>query len=177
MPFKQSLPPLPDNYEHCEARLCNKLKELRKKPELLKQYDAVFREQKRPGIIAEVNNAGEVGKTNYLPHHHVVKPGKKTTKLRVVFDASCRKNGPSLNEGPNMTPLLYDILIRFRYYPVALTADIEKPFLQISVANEDLDFLRFLWVENVFNRNRKKSFYPCSFWPQQFAQVAQWNCT
>ena len=50
-----------------------------------------------------------------------------------------------------MTPLLYDILIRFRYYPVALTADIEKPFLQISVANEDRDFLRFLWVENVFN--------------------------
>ena len=140
MPFKQSHPPLPDNYELCEARLCNKLKELRKKSELLKQYDAVFREQKRPGIIEEVNNASEVGKTNYLPHHQVVKPGKKTTKLRVVFDASSRKNGP---KGPHITPLLYDILIRFRYYPVALTADIEKAFLQISVANEDRDCLRF----------------------------------
>ena len=66
LPFKQSHPPLPDNYEHCEAPLCNKLKELRNKPELLKQYDAVFREQKRLRIIKEVNNAGEVTTTKLL---------------------------------------------------------------------------------------------------------------
>ena len=34
-------------------------------------------------------------------------------------------------------------------YNVALTADIEKAFLMIKVADEDQDALRFLWLEDV----------------------------
>ena len=41
------------------------------------------------------------------------------------------------------------ILIRFCSYPIALTADIEKAFLMISVKEEDRDVLRFLWVNDV----------------------------
>ena len=58
---------------------------------------------------------------------------RKTTKLRVVFDASSKCPGEvSLNDalysGPNLLPLLFDILIQFRVHNVALTADIEKHF-------------------------------------------------
>ena len=44
---------------------------------------------------------------------------RKTTKLRIVFDASAKMyDEPSLNDllysGPCMLPFLYDILLRFR---------------------------------------------------------------
>ena len=37
-------------------------------------------------------------KVHYLPHHGVVREDKDTTKLRVVYDASSKSSGPSLNE-------------------------------------------------------------------------------
>ena len=62
---------------------------------------------------------------------------QKTSKLRIVFDASAKENGPSLNEvlykGSQLTPLIFDILIRFRTYAIALTSDIEKAFHQVTV--------------------------------------------
>ena len=71
-----------------------------------------------------------------------------------MFDASAKTVGPSLNEclhkGPQLTPFIFDILLRFRTYPVALTADIEKAFLQIAVTESDRNYLRFLWFDDVF---------------------------
>ena len=48
-----------------------------------------------------------------------------------------------------MSPLIYDILLRFPAYQTALTADIEKTFLNVSVASSDQDYLRFLWVNDI----------------------------
>ena len=38
--------------------LCNTLTHLKRKPELLKQYDNIFKEQLKTGIIEEVNEEG-----------------------------------------------------------------------------------------------------------------------
>ena len=46
-------------------------------------------------------------------------------------------------------------MILFRTFPIALTSDIEKAFLQISVNPEERDFLRFLWFDDVFSDNPK----------------------
>ena len=35
---------------------------------------------------------------HYLSHHAVHREDKKTTKLRVIFDASAKTNGPALND-------------------------------------------------------------------------------
>ncbi|GFW42347.1 putative RNA-directed DNA polymerase from transposon X-element [Trichonephila clavipes] len=83
----------------------------------------------------------------YLPHRTVFKISE-TTKIRPVFDATAREgNNPSLNDcllkSPNLIELIPDILDRFRMYPIGLSADIEKAFLQISVTPEHRDFLRF----------------------------------
>ncbi|KAL9955950.1 hypothetical protein ACROYT_G037357 [Oculina patagonica] len=92
---------------------------------------------------------------HYLPHHAVVRKDAKTTKVRVVYDASSKegKGGVSLNDclhvGPALSPLLFDILIRFREKRVALVGDIEKEFLNIVVNERDRDCLRFLWVKSV----------------------------
>ena len=61
-----------------------------------------------------------------MPHHAVIREDKKTTKLQIVYDGSARKDGDdvSLNDclltGPNLIPKLFDILVRFRLYPIAL---------------------------------------------------------
>ena len=80
----------------------------------------------------------DIPEVHYLPHHAVVRRDKTTTKLRVVYDASARSNGPSLNDclnpGPKFDQKILDILSRFR---IAVTADIEKVFLMVSVAAKD----------------------------------------
>ena len=90
---------------------------------------------------------------HYLPHHGVVRTDKSTTTLRIVYDASAKKSGPSPNEclikGPKFQQLILDILIRFRAYKVALIADVEKAFLNIAVDKDDRDVLRFLWVDDI----------------------------
>ena len=85
---------------------------------------------------------------HYLPHHAVIRCDKDTTKVRVVYDASVRYGGgPSLNDclltGPKFHQQLFDLLLRFRTHRVVLTADIEKAFLMIQVAERDRDVLRF----------------------------------
>ena len=47
--------------------------------------------------------------------------------------------------------MIFDILYRFWKYPVALTSDIEKAFLQISIEPMERNYLRFLWYDDVFS--------------------------
>ena len=68
---------------------------------------------------------------DYLPMHAITKESSTSPKLRVVFEASApASNGISLNGsllvGPTLHPKLETILLRFRTYPVAITADISK---------------------------------------------------
>ena len=88
-----------------------------------------------------------------MPHHAVVRKDKETTNVRVVYDASVRSTGYSLNEclhrGPKFEQRILDILLQFRTYPIALTADLEKAFLMVSVAEEDRDVKSFLWVDDI----------------------------
>ena len=44
--------------------------------------------------------------------------------------------------------LIFDLLVRFRSHRIALTADLEKAFLMVSVDEADRDVLRFIWVED-----------------------------
>ena len=110
------------------------------------------------GIVERVPIHEEESKTRYfLPHHGVVRADKETTKLHMVFDGSAKANQGefSLNEclekGPNMTPHIFDILLRFRSHKVGIIADIEKAFHQVVIDKRDRDFLRFLWFENITN--------------------------
>ena len=92
-------------------------------------------------------------KVHYLPHHAVIRQDKETTKLRIVYDSSAKSEGPSLNDclytGPKFDQRIMDILLRFRTHRVALTADIEKAFLMVSMSEKDRDVLRFLWVNDI----------------------------
>ena len=60
--------------------------------------------------------------------------------MQIVYDASAKSQGPSLYAGHSPSVPIFR---------VAVTADIEKAFLMVSIAEEDRDCLRFLWVDNV----------------------------
>ncbi|XP_058456942.1 uncharacterized protein LOC131434295 [Malaya genurostris] len=86
----------------------------------------------------------------YLPHHPVIKASSTTTKVRVVFDASAKTtSGLSLNEALLVGPVVQDpliaIILRFRTYPVALVADIEKMYRQVLLHSEDTALQRIFW--------------------------------
>ena len=90
----------------------------------------------------------------YLPHKPVFREGAETTKLRVVYNASAKsgRESPSLNKclekGPPLQNLLWNILVRNRFKPYAITADIKRAFPQIRIRESDRDALRFHWIKN-----------------------------
>lgn len=155
LPWKKSHPPLPNNYELCFKRLNGLLKRLSQDPQRLLQYDAVIRDQLRQGVVELVADPDrhEGERVHYLPHHAVVRHDKRTMRLRIVYDASSKAEGPSLNDclytSPNLGQTVLDILLRFRLHKIALIGDVEKAFLMISVAESDRDALRFLWIRDV----------------------------
>ena len=50
-------------------------------------------------------------------------------------------------------PSLFDLIIEFRSHAIALTADIEKAFLQISIQESDRDYLRLYWFDDITSDN------------------------
>ena len=79
----------------------------------------------------------------------VVRPDRTTTKIRIVFDASTKCEGVSLNDtilpGTKLQKNLNDVLPRFRKHPVALVCGIAEIYLRIEVSLKDRPYLRFLW--------------------------------
>ncbi|XP_058822232.1 uncharacterized protein LOC131683878 [Topomyia yanbarensis] len=86
----------------------------------------------------------------YLPHHAVIKEASTTTKVRVVFDGSAKTTtGKSLNDALLVGPVVQDellaIVLRFRTYPVAIVADIEKMYRQVLIHPGDTPLQKILW--------------------------------
>ena len=105
--FKENYPLIHDNFQMCKEQLLKLHKKLKNDPEILSHNNEIFEEQRRLGIIETVSEPGKKGETHYLAHHPVIRQDKVTTKLRIVFDASAKTLGPSLNEclykGPQLT--------------------------------------------------------------------------
>ena len=94
----------------------------------------------------ELNNPQNL----YLPHHCVFKGDSSTTKLRVVFDASAKTtSGFSVNDclkvGPKLQDDLFDILVGYRFFKTAMSADVAKMYRQVELQKCDRDFHRILW--------------------------------
>ena len=155
LPWKETHPILPDNYQLSKKQVWGLLCHLKQCPSVLLDYDATIEEQLSKGIVEQVKKSDYSipGETNYIPHHAVIRQDKQTTKLHVVYDASVKESGPSLNDclyaGPKFGENIMDIILTFRVHKVALAADIEKAFFMVSMDKKDQDVLRFLWVDDV----------------------------
>lgn len=113
-------------------------------------YNQVIQEQFEANVVEKAPQEVS-GKEFYIPHKAVVRESAATTKMRVVYDASARASPdtPSLNEclnpGPPLQNRLWDVLVRQRAYPVAVTGDIRQAFLQIRIRESERDALH--WKE------------------------------
>ena len=137
MLWKPNSPELPNNYEMAVNRLISTEKRLLKDPQLAESYPEVISKYIEKGYISKVSPSKTEEKTWYLPHFEIVRPEKTTTKTRVVFDASAKFNGQSLNDiicqGPKLQRDIFDVLICFRRFPVALACDIAEMYLRIGI--------------------------------------------
>ena len=149
LPWRGNHPELPTNKQGSLRRLTSLTKKLQR-DELTAEYDAIIREQQQDGIV-EAAPENATGMEFYIPHKAVVKETAQTTKLRIVYDASAKASpeSPSLNEclypGPPLQNKLWEVLVRQRAYPVVVTGDMRKAFLQIRIRECERDSLRFHW--------------------------------
>ena len=137
LPFKENHYLVNDNYNICKKRLYNLHRKLRQNPYLLRRYDNIFQKQKDLVIIEEATHSTSIEKCHYLPHHAILREVHEATKMKIIVDSSSKTDELSFNDylykGLQLTPLIYDVLLRFRTFLFALTTDIQSAFLQISI--------------------------------------------
>nr|XP_015906635.1 uncharacterized protein LOC107438781 [Parasteatoda tepidariorum] len=126
---------------------------LERDPAMQTLYSDFLSEYELLQHMEEVNEISDVETGYYLPHHGVLRPSNKTTKLRVVFNASSKtSSGHSLSDllckGGVLQEDLFSILIRFRKHAYAFTADIKQMFRMMEVNPSQTKLQRILWKNN-----------------------------
>ena len=119
---------------------------------LLKKYSAFIQEFLDVGHFEKVESL-DVFLIYYLPQLCVLKEYCSTTKVPVVFDASSETTtGVSLNECLFLEPkiqehinILLDILLSFRFFKVAMSADLAKMYRQVELCKKYKDYLCIFW--------------------------------
>ncbi|XP_066029903.1 uncharacterized protein [Pocillopora verrucosa] len=157
LPWKGNHPPLSNNHTGSLKRLKNLVRKLEIQGEL-ERYNDIIQTQLSQGIVEHADEVVKDGKEFYIPHKAVVRENAESTKIRIVYDASARANVsvPSLNEcleiGPPLQNQLWNVLVRNRFYPVAIAGDLKQAFLQIRVRREDRVALRFHWIKDLASK-------------------------
>ena len=152
LPKREDVPPLGDSRSQALHRYMNNEKSIIRKG-IWKPFQDVVQSYLDLGHAELVpSSASTPAQHYYLPMHSVSKQSavSTSTKLRVVFDGSATtSSGLSLNQsllvGPTLHPNLSTILMKFRTYPIAISADISKMYREVELAEADRDLHRFLW--------------------------------
>ncbi|CAK1542230.1 unnamed protein product [Leptosia nina] len=126
---------------------------LAKNPDLRQQYVGFMKDYLDSGHMCRIPvEELDLGKY-YIPHHCVQRPESRTTKLRVVFNASSKDAvGVSLNDtlliGPKLQTNIVEILLKFRFHSVVFTCDMRQMYRMISLLDSDRDYQRIFWRFN-----------------------------
>ena len=144
-----------NNERLAKIRLEQTSKRLSRDPVVKDMFDEALEEMLVSDVIEEVppDELHISCPVYYMPCRPYVRESAVSTKCRPVYDASSKGfNGVSLNDcmevGPCLLGNLTEILLRFRKWKIAITADIQKAFLQIAICPRDRDVHRFLWERN-----------------------------
>ncbi|XP_075264503.1 uncharacterized protein LOC142356492 [Convolutriloba macropyga] len=146
---------LPNDLYSAMGQLKSLERRLQKEEKVRKRYQDTIDTDVNAGYLRKVDQA-ELNETKdklqwYLPHHPVINP-HKPKKVRRVCNATAKYQSVALHDklllGPDLLQSLIGIIFRFRKPQIALSADIEAMFLQVSVSNDDSRCLRLLWRED-----------------------------
>nr|CAH7719124.1 unnamed protein product [Callosobruchus chinensis] len=151
LPLKISPSLLGESISTATKRLKNMELKLERNIDLKNQYHNFMQEYITLGHMSKLTDDEVTNDVSYyIPHHFVTKESSLTTRLRVVYDASCKTDtGYSLNDlllvGPTIQDELFSIVIRFRTYRYILAADITKMYRQVLVHKDDRKLQRICW--------------------------------
>ena len=153
-PWKADPKLLPDNRSQAIKKLEATERRLRKNPENAEAYDQQMQEMERMKFsrkLSEKELNEYKGPVHYIAHHEVLRPDKKSTPVRIVFNSSSVYQGHRLNDywfkGPDLLNGLFGVVLRFRENRVAVSGDISKMYHRILIPLEDQHVHRFLWRE------------------------------
>ncbi|XP_029164171.1 uncharacterized protein LOC114935491 [Nylanderia fulva] len=158
LPFRNGPPiEIGESREIAARRLSSLLRRINNQPAIKQEYAEFMSEYAQLNhmkVIAPVDSVNS--QVVYIPHHPVIRETSSTTRLRVVFDASCTtSNGTSLNShmftGPKLQLDLQSVLLRWRQHKYVYSADIAKMYRQILVDSRDRDYQRILWIDENSN--------------------------
>ncbi|XP_043064322.1 uncharacterized protein LOC122320260 [Drosophila ficusphila] len=144
---------LGESYQQAFRRFLNLERKLERHPDVKEQYSNFIKEYLELNHMSLVPPDDRKHCRFFPPHHCVFKEDSTTTKLRVVFDGSAASSsGISLNDtlmaGPTLQAKLFNILIRFRTFAVALTGDIGKMYRCVRIAKSDSCLQCILWRDS-----------------------------
>lgn len=154
LPIKSNSGSFGNSIDNASKRLYAMERKFERNHDFKTLYHEFMREYESLGHMSRLDDkevqSTEFTQTFYLPHHGVINAHSSTTKLRVVFDGSCKSdNGISLNSkllvGPTIQEDLFSILVRFRKHAYAITADIAKMYRQVLVQENQRDYQRIVW--------------------------------
>jgi hypothetical protein len=99
-----------------------------------------------------------------LPTHPVVRTDSASTPVRPVMDGSAYDRGTVplnkfLQPGPNILPVIQDVLRRFQRFPNFVIGDIKKAFMQVGIRESDRNLLLVRWWEEQEDGSWKTVFY------------------
>lgn len=154
LPMKGSVEEIGNTREIALKRFQLLERRLEKRPTFKEEYKRVLEEYMQLNHMERVPEEDKKKKAIYLPHHAVIKEESTTSKVRIVFDASCKgSKGKSLNDilmiGPKLQEDLRYLVMRWRLKPVCFATDIQKMYRMILVKEDDADLQRILWRKSM----------------------------
>nr|XP_054775091.1 uncharacterized protein LOC129283281 [Lytechinus pictus] len=151
-PWRKDPNLLPNNRAQAEKVLCSTEKRLARNPDHADAYRKQMRELIENGFarkLTENEVAQYEGPVHYISHHAVLRPEKRSTPVRIVFNSSSSYQGHCLNDywlkGPDLLNDLLGVLLRFRMNEVGFCGDISKMYHRVSIPERDMNVHRYLW--------------------------------
>ena len=151
-PWEKDPKSLPDNKYQAVKRLELMERRLAKKPDQATAYDNQMKEMETLKFARKLSKEemeNYKGPVHYISHHAVVRPEKKSTPVRIVFNSSSVYQGHKLNDywkkGPDLLNNLFGVVLRFREKEVAISGDISKMYHRVLIPERDQHVHRYVW--------------------------------
>ena len=120
-PWKKDPNLLPDNRGLAIKRLESTERRLKRNPEQAEAYCKQMEEMENMKFARKLSKEEQDkynGPVHYIPHHAVLRPDKKSTPVRIVFNSSSTFQGHVLNDywkkGPDLLNGIFGVVLRFR---------------------------------------------------------------
>ena len=151
-PWRKEPRSLPDNRNQALKGLESTERRLSNNPEQAEAYHKQMVEMEEMKFSCKLSKE-EIekyeGPVDYISHHAVIRPEKKSTPVRIVFNSSATYQGSRLNDywkkGPDLLNSLFGVVLRFREREVAISGDISKMYHRIRIPPKDQHVHRYLW--------------------------------